>query len=92
MPKLSQDIIDKFHESIKDDDIIGEKLAKKIYETICAGNYSKATVEAILREEINNNEDNTITITANAHGFIASTIASPVICRKLTILLLLTLS
>lgn len=58
MSNLSQDIIDKFYESIKDNDTIGEKLAKKIYETICTGDYNKDTVEAILREEANNNANN----------------------------------
>lgn len=41
---------------MQQDPIIGKNLAKKLYESICNGNYSRNDIESILKKETDNNE------------------------------------
>ena len=57
LPKLSNDILIKFLELMQQDRILGKNLAKKLYESISNGNYSKDEIESILKKETDNNEN-----------------------------------
>lgn len=55
--KLSSEILNRFLELMRQDPIIEKNLAKKLYESICNGNYSKDNIESILKKETDNNEN-----------------------------------
>lgn len=57
LPKLSNDILDKFSELMRADSIIGQDLAQKIYESICSENYTKDAIQSILEKEQSKNEN-----------------------------------
>lgn len=56
LPKLTNDILDNFLELVQKDSIIGQDLAKKIYESICSENYTKEVIQLILEQEQSKNE------------------------------------
>lgn len=55
--KLSSEILNRFLELMQQDPIIEKNLAKKLYESIYNGNYSKDDIESILKKETDNNEN-----------------------------------
>jgi len=55
--KLSSEILDRFLELMQQNPIVGKNLAKKLYESISNGNYSKDDIESILKKETDNNEN-----------------------------------